>query len=332
MWALSNTTPFPARVSAFRDHRGRSFWGLWVKATFELRPDRPALFVPDQPPLIDDPVYDGEILVADTDLAQPKPKIDVLISGAVTPRRDGSPRTLRVGLGQFTFGCDLHPPMRRSWRKTWVPDTEAKIEPVPLDARSAYGGPADENNPGGQGAAKGDAPPPLSRVGGRKAEDCVHFGPVPPTAPFRAALGGTYDAAWQARRAPLLPVDFDPTYWQSAMPERQMSRPVDPAEPLLLSGFGDLDGTYPVPHLDLQCATHIRRVWHMEDAQLQTIAIDLATRRISLTHLAVWPIASASADTEIARTSVKIDRWDMFRVRPEDVPRFAPSLHIRDAV
>ena len=326
MWALANTTPFPARVSAFRAHTGASFWALWLKASFEMRPDRPAMFLSDQPPLVVDPVFEGERLLFDTDLSQPKPRVDLLIAGEVTPDASG-PRTLTARIADQTIACDVNPQMRKNWRKMWVPDEKAPVHPAPLDVRSALGGMDEDAD-----ATDNDTPPVLTPVGQLDARAPAHFGPVAPTAPSRARYGGTYDAAWQADRAPLLPADFDPAYWQTALPQNQLNRPVDPAAPLELSGFGDSDGTYPLPHLALHCATRIASVWHTAPAELQSLSIDLPTRRLSLTYLACWPITAASADVDISRTSVKLDRWDMFRVRPSDVGHFAPSAQIREAV
>jgi hypothetical protein len=51
----------------------------------------------------------------------------------------------------------------------------------------------------------------------------VGFGPIAPAWLPRRTLAGTYDAAWEERRKPLVPDDFDDRFYQAA-PEDQQAR------------------------------------------------------------------------------------------------------------
>lgn len=150
---------------------------------------------------------------------------------------------------------------------------------------------------------------------------------------MRAALGGTYDAAWQSRRAPLLPEDFDPSYWQSAPVDQRLPRPMAQPAELQASGFdstgpANRPSRYALPLLDLRCDTQIGRHWHPAEAQLQSIHVDLDARSVSVLYHAAWAIPRASADVDIAQTVVQLDNTRSFRVAAADAQLFhlKPSL------
>jgi hypothetical protein len=48
------------------------------------------------------------------------------------------------------------------------------------------------------------------------------FGAIAPHWPKRRRYGGTYDAAWEKERLPLLPTDFDPRFHQQAPEDQQV--------------------------------------------------------------------------------------------------------------
>lgn len=311
MWSLSNTTPFPAHVAAFRDHNGASFWAVWIKASFTLRAGRPALFLADQPPLVMDPIYHNDdpndALIADSDLAQPKPAVDVIVNGHVIPNRDGTARDLSVAVGDWRKTLSLHPPQRQNWRGAWVPDKDAPVSPIAFHALPVVD----------------EAVEKTSSAGLRYSDEKpAFFGAIAPTSPVRAQYGGTYDAAWLANRAPLLPADFDPLFWQAAPEDQRLQRPLADDATLELSGLMDQPASCPLPMLDLHVATKIAGVWQPQTAALQTIAIDVDRMGVGLTYMAAWPIAAASQDVEIEATTVQLNRFDSFRVAGSDAALF----------
>ncbi|MFD1745662.1 DUF2169 domain-containing protein [Rhizobium helianthi] len=83
------------------------------------------------------------------------------------------------------------------------------------------------------------------------------FAPVSPFWKDRAALAGTYDDDWFNTRHPLLPHNFDYSFWQAA-PRDQIAEPwPEGHEPFeltnLLPGFESLKGS--LPGLALQVST-----------------------------------------------------------------------------
>ena len=126
---------------------------------------------------------------------------------------------------------------------------------MPLSYRNAYGGvdPADPANwyapnPAGKGfsanplALNGQPAPnielPHALVSARTDRpEPAGLAPVPGHWPQRRRYGGTYDAAWEQERLPLLPLDFDPRFHQQAPPDQQVPGFLHGGEPVLLEGM-----------------------------------------------------------------------------------------------
>lgn len=85
MWDIRNHTPFAAWAGFYRNHQDQNFWGLWVKAAFALRQDKPPLFIADGAVLHQAPVFvpdHPELLLADGDLTPAKKRVDLLLSAS----------------------------------------------------------------------------------------------------------------------------------------------------------------------------------------------------------------------------------------------------------
>lgn len=338
MWVVDNTTPFEAQGAFARDHNAATFWVVWVKATFELRADRPAMFTPDQAPIViaaefaDDDAQSA--LLADSDNVLPKQKIDLLLLGHVLQAAADVPKPLTARLGDWSKALWLHPPQRWNWRGQPVHDLEAKPQRIALDGRAGFGGPKHEANPVGRGhQPKGedpieDAPVLLTYAdeypgANKRARRPASFAPVARHWPERQRLSGTYDEKWEARRAPLLPKDFDPAFWQAAPADQQLERSAVKDAVLELSGFDGVKGArYPLPGLDLTISTQIKGTWKPVTPELQTIAVDVDKGLVSLTYAAKWQIARAGDDVAVAGSKVWLNSTDAFRVAPEQAGLF----------
>jgi hypothetical protein len=140
------------------------------------------------------------------------------------------------------------------------------VDHVALDWRLAFGGQPDEDtlqaNPLGIGLVdeaqfkqqpQWRAPQiEMEDQPIRSVTDRPHPAGFAPLSPFwkeRAALAGTYDEDWVNNRHPLLPPDFDYSFWQAA-PRDQIAEPwLEGNEPFeltnLLPGFEHLQGFLP---------------------------------------------------------------------------------------
>ncbi len=309
MWEVRNKTPFAAHGGGFRDHAGASFWSVWIAATFALRADRAPLFVIPQMPVQQEPLFvenDPErVLIRDSDITPPRARIDLTFRGAAPETQDADrPLLFRIGDWQkrLTVGAD------RDARGTVALDgtTAALSDATPL-GRS----PQDEVSP--RVTVAGGGVPAL--------------GPVARHWAARSALGGTYDAAWQRSRAPLLPADMDPAFWQAAPADQRLGRPLAEGATLDIGGLAQTGPVsaptrLPLPWLTYRTTTLIAGRWHPAAAALQSIEVDLDTGQVRLVHQAIWPILRAADDITMTRTLVALGDTRGFRVGTDHAALF----------
>ena len=343
MWDVQNHSPFPASGGFLRDVAGRSLWSIWIAADFKVRNERPPLFVADQMPPQGAPLYinddpDGMIL-CDIETGLARNGVDVTIAADAYPDSVTEVTVARAAWGNWAKPIAIHPPKvwgRRGQPKLVEPDAPA---PVALDWRHAA---QTEENPLGvpSGFARRqdaqDRPlPRLMAEGAMPRYDVqsspVSFMPIPRSWPQRAALGGTYDTAWQRSRAPLLPADVDPRYWQAAPSDQVLSRTdvtrlITDGTPLTFDGM--LAGgrfTTIVPDLTFEIAVNFKRAWHDLACALQSLHVDLRTMTMRMIWQADLPIQAAHFDVEVDRTYIALLRARGMVVNAAEATRFAPS-------
>jgi hypothetical protein len=260
---LKNTTPFAAVLSLFPDPEGIDTLYVVVKATFELA--SPCKLTAQQVPVrladefLGEPGRSSVAQPGDVHLA--KPSTDVLVLGrAWAPK--GQPVgqldcSVRVGALEKhvrVFG-------ERSWKSGFFstsPSAPTPFVSMPLVWERAFGGALvldekgdkvlwEPRNPVGRGIAARqkkaewravpvpnleDPAQPLTRAGQRPTPAC--FAPLAPSWSPRKEFAGTYDEAWQKNRAPYLPKDFDPRFFQLAPAGLVASAPLVGGEPVEL--------------------------------------------------------------------------------------------------
>jgi hypothetical protein len=248
---LVNATPFAAERLVLQDKAGRDVLVAVAKCTYAAGP-RGLRIADEQLPVQLGDTFHGEPGASSTALesdAVPwKPGTDVVAIGhAWAPR--GQARELDVELAVGPVRRALRVFGERRWSEaagavTLTPPLP--FERVPLVYERAFGGadlsapdPRDHEvelrNPVGVGlvarrsrALDGTPLPnledPAALIGdpGDRPEP-AGFGFIGRGWQPRAALAGTYDAAWSAERAPLLPDDFDERFYHGAHP-RLVSR------------------------------------------------------------------------------------------------------------
>src|SRR5690606_31951712 len=106
----------------------------------------------------------------------------------------------------------------------------------------------------------------------------------------RVAHAGSYDERWRKTRAPYLPSDFDPRYFQAASSGLILDPPLSGGEPVILHGFhpdGRWQLSLPRCRLDVSAtvAGHTRRL----DPLLDTVLFEPDERRFTMT----WRATSA---------------------------------------
>lgn len=251
---LINLTSYAARPLLLMDLQDRESLVVVVKATFDLRGGAVRPHDEQEPVHLGD-AYHGEpgesSVKAAGDAVVVKPAADVVLVGSAYTR----PGTRHYVDVRLRFGA-LEKYVRvfgnRWWRSSGgvaYADAPEPFERMPLVWERAYGGTDDTvpdgpesyaHNPVGVGfRGRSTARPivgmplpnledpyrPIRAPGERQQP--ASFGFVAPGWQPRASWTGTYDDAWQTERAPLLPRDFDPRFFQCAPPDQ-----IQPGEPV----------------------------------------------------------------------------------------------------
>lgn len=262
--SVDNHTPFPALAFRQYNLVGDLLGVVVARGTFRLTNAGPLALAETQYPLVMSDTYDGDPhktpLVACTDLAPFKPGTDITFLGASFAPDGAASSSWTCGfrVGGLDKRLRVHGPRfwRARTRRTWaglidrsqetVLDgwelTEGQaVEYVPLDWRLAFGGRTEtdfeERNPIGIGLVderhfdgQDILPAPQIELEGQsicQVADRLTPAGLAPISPFwkdRADLSGLYDKEWLETRHPLLPLDFDFSFWQVA-PRDQIADP-----------------------------------------------------------------------------------------------------------
>jgi len=243
---ITNSTPFRYEQVWVADEQGAHVLVSIVKATYEIQGQRLAVAA-EQAPLDllgtfwGDPAqssYKYEPETAFTKLAT-----DVVLIGHARPPTVGA-TTADVGLKVGSLQKIARVFGDRYWVKSGGSIVASKPQPIermPLIYERAFGGwdksskderdwRCDARNPVGRGFGNPLRYVEEGRVPLANIEDPNHpirYGETSPPAGFgflsphwqpRAKLAGTYDAAWDKERKPLLPKDFDRRFFNAASP------------------------------------------------------------------------------------------------------------------
>ena len=194
-----------------------------------------------------------------SDLSRPKPKFDLLVCGHAYTEAGKGEHQFVAGLVYPKHQVSLVLRAPRYWKKTLlqggggVPgEFLGTVTRVPVHPRFSFGGESagadDLYNPQGMGSpsvalAAQDSAQKLSQIALPWVEHPDH--PVVDVArtPLPASFGfwgentgsryphfGTRDRAWQQERAPRLPLDFNPLYYNQAEPRLQWPQAPQPGE------------------------------------------------------------------------------------------------------
>ena len=312
MLQLDNQTPFKATIALLPDRFGIDTLFVIIKATVTLRPSL-ALAELQVPLTMADEYYGdpaASSLRVASDMHIGKAGTDVvLIGSAWAPRQRPVPRS-QVGMTVAGRQKTILVSGDRVWRGG-KPSAPKPFESIPLVWERAFGGVhqrgeqmlAEERNPVGCGFSGGrsasdveglavpnleDAAAPLQQIGESPTPACL--APIAPAWLPRRGFAGTYDERWQRRRAPYLPDDFDPRFFQSACPEFAFDRYLQPGEHVQVVGaLPDGPIAFTVPESHLGVAVTIEGSPHYPTANLETLLIEPDENRACFTWRASVP-------------------------------------------
>lgn len=244
MLQVINPTPLPATLAVFANPAGVESAYIAVKATFDLTTGKPQLSARQAGFLATD-VYWGDptqsSLRAAADLTLTKPTTDILLLGRAVAPHPVDTMTVSLRVGPVMRRLQLFG--ERTWQRQrdgWVISPPQPFERMPLRWELAYGGATppkpdqptevDARNPVGRGLIgqqerdfEGrplpcieDPDQLIQHPGDRPGP--AGLAPIPPAWQPRLGRAGTYDAHWQRTRAPYLPLDFNPLFFNTAPP------------------------------------------------------------------------------------------------------------------
>jgi hypothetical protein len=309
---LENRTPFLATIAVLPDRSGIDTLYVIVKATVALRPTLSLADV-QVPPTLADEYYDDpstSSLRSASDMHIGKSGTDVLLIGRAWAPHGHAVRQMLVSMSVAGRQRTIQVSGDRVWRDGRPSDPQP-FESMPLVWERAFGGVhrkgdqvlAEERNPVGCGFAGGrsagdmqgqavpnleDPHSPLQQIDEVIAPACL--APIAPSWLPRRAYAGTYDESWQRTRAPYLPDDFDPRFFQCAAPEFAFDRYLQGGEPVQVAGVAP-DGpiAFTVPDSRLAVVVTVAGAVHEPEPHLETLSIEPDENRACFTWRAALP-------------------------------------------
>lgn len=320
MLQLRNRTRFAATLLPLPNPAGHDSLYAIVKGTFSLGP-KPTL-AEEQLPVQYQDAYAGEpgksSVTVPSDAVPVKPGTDVLVRGHAYPEggRKGSRTSVSLSCG--TIDKQIEVWGDRIWEGGLLssrPSVPEPFEKIPLLWERSFGGvdPVE----GQPSILEGDARNPVgigfrgrrsaSKIAGsllpniedprqlitspRDRPSPVGFGPIAPHWEPRKSYAGTYDQNWQKQRAPFLPSDFDPRFFQVAPADQVMPGYLRGGEAVRLSGVtpsGSLSLT--VPAIPITIVYNVDGAKHPQPANLDTLLIEPDEKRLVLVWRSVFTL------------------------------------------
>jgi hypothetical protein len=277
-----------------------------VKATYAW--DRIGNAIPTDPrPLVTIDEFAGAPattgLLRASDLGPLKPKVDVLLCGALAFVRPVVQTDVLL-----MVGTRLQKGARVYGDRAWLPGSVANLVPsqprpvtrVPIAWERSYGGGdpqdpknLDARNPAGSGMAKDprslhgkpapsfeDPDKPIGAVVGRPG--VIGFGPIAQHWQARVALAGTYDEAWDKSRRPLPPADFSPRFFNVASADQQLDGYVPGEDVRMLNMTTEGQDWFRLPELAVPVTIVTADEMSEATTEVDTVIIEPEERRLSL--------------------------------------------------
>lgn len=330
LWELQNLTPYQADATLDRDRNGLQHWVIAMRAGFEIPPDGGPLRPMETHPQVQlaPCLDDQQRLIAEDDILPFAPVTDVLLRGIIRPLGTGAAvQPFGLRLGSIDKRAELRQPRRlRLVNGRWVEISRDPLCATNLDWRNAFGGsvangPVFVENPEGRGFGLGFAKdlgegteidlPLICAPGEDPAATpypaMVGFGPLDRWRGPRAALAGTYDDDWSNRRAPLLPLDFDPAFHLSAPRDQWPTAPLRGGEPVHIWGTGR-DEITPFRLPQILVSAKVRFLGRVVPLRLHLCRVDLDATARTVSMLWNGAMLCGSNETAIESASLHIQQ------------------------
>lgn len=321
MLQMNNTSPFEVEMFGFPDREGVDTMYVVVKATFELG-ERGLLVAQEQQPvtLVDE--YWGEpgesSLRYASEAHLSKPGTDVIVVGEACAPGERPVDRVDVSVAVAGRRKDARVHGERYWTEGVGGLRPSRAKPfvrMPVIYERTFGGKhvpdpdkavylAEHRNPVGCGflgkrsvkEILGTPAPniedPRSPVGAPGSRGTpVGFGAIAPSWRPRMDYAGTYDEAWQETRAPYLPRDFDPRFFNIAPEEFVFPQNLVGGESVALLGFhpGGLM-RFSLPRCEIGMVLIVAGQPEPLAHKLETVLLEPTAERFCLSWRASMPV------------------------------------------
>ncbi|AUI87864.1 hypothetical protein BS333_15835 [Vibrio azureus] len=288
-----------------RNEHGEEVWVVVGKQTWQFNDGQWQSLAESE--IFDDPQYLGEegfsALKVDHEFAFFKPNTDVLIYGKARSygKKPVTYQECRILLdGHVDKTIAIH------GERVWVEHGGSISVSLPqpfiekdMDYTCAVGGGFDNRIGGGIAESTAELlqqpVPSVFYPGETWSPSVTHcrvagFGAIPPFFSQRQKLAGTFDEEWLETRKPMLPVDFDVKFNQSAPQDQQCKGYVSGGERLMMSGFCHNDTiTFRIPDKKYMAIATFKDRQEQAAMPIYTIFADTERKQISLSYTAVFP-------------------------------------------
>lgn len=313
---ILNKTPFKVFAAPLVCHQDDNHLVVVIKGTYDLPAQGSSRIkiATEQLDILFADEYWGEpessSVRYESDMAIVKHAADVILNGsAYAP--NGRATEMFVKLSVAGHNKTIKVFGDRHWKKTTGGLEVTRPLPfdmMPLQYENAFGGvdkvqkdPArpemEERNPVGKGFASRKDPEllnglPLPNLENpdsliskwKEKPEPAGFGVVPRHWAPRKALGGTYDEAWLTDRSPLLPTDFDESYYSAAGPGMLLDKDLLPGAPVSVLN-ASVEGTleFKLPAFGIFVESSVANKTSLGQATLDTVVIEPDENRLILT-------------------------------------------------
>lgn len=305
LWDIEECRELSLKGRFQRDENGDEVWVVVAKRTWQLQDSN--WYELEESEIFDDPQYLGEsghsAMKVDHEFAYTKENTDVLIFGKA---RSLAKKPVVYQECRVLIDGHIDKTIAIRGERVWVEHgrsiTLSKPRPFiekDIDYSCAIGG--DIRNRIGGGIASSNKELLEQKVPSvfYPGEDwnatgarlrVAGFGPVPPFFESRQKLAGTFDEDWLENRKPLLPLDFDKRFYQSAPQDQQCRGHLEGGERLVLTGFCHEDAiSFRIPKDKYQVVATFKDGSYRADMAIYTVFVDSEDKTVSISYVATIP-------------------------------------------
>jgi uncharacterized protein YjbI with pentapeptide repeats len=271
------------------------------------------------------------------------------VQGSAFPLTDGQATgmAVRVNLGPCSKTLHVHPPRR--WEKAlagYRTVVTGPLEPLPITAANAFGGKGYGSNPQGMGYVADTqnydgVPLPAieTQTQGITEPDLVPdwagLMPMSPQSDLRRQYLGTLDEQWKLQRAPFLPLDTDPRWFDEVAQDQCIDTYWQGTEPWAVAGMhprhAEVSGRLPGfrPRLFVERKDRHEQPIAETTLDLDTVWLFPDAERVLLLYRAELPVIDLDAE-DIAALGIGCERAaESIRSKEDWVARLWPKPPVK---